>query len=154
MSIKALHRAMPALELNQIGTWLDAGQGAPVSRAAMVLTNAPRGKLSALIMPDAALAQALGWDYLVPLLAQGLSRADLGKRGEDLRLALSSRRRVLLHYLRAYRCPALDMRLCGFIEQVSNEFNFVENAGFVVCKMSLLDSSECFNSFQCVSGRA
>ena len=129
------------LQLNQIGTWLEAGQGAPVSRAAMVLetvlTNAP-----------------LGWDYLVPLLAQGLSRADLGKRGEDLRLALSSRRRVLLHYLRAYRCPALDMRLFGFIEQVSNEFNFVENAGFVVCKMSLLDSSECFNSFQCVSGRA
>ena len=50
---------------------------------------------------------------------------------------------VLLHYLRAYRCPALDSRLCGFLEQVSNEFNFVENAGLVGCKMSLLDSSEC-----------
>ena len=53
----------------------------------MVLTDAPRGELSALILADAALAQALGWDYLVPLLAQGLSRAALGKRGEDLRLA-------------------------------------------------------------------
>ena len=54
----------------------------------------------------------------------------------------------------SFRCSALDLRLCGFIEQVSNEFNFVVNAGFVVCKMSLLDSSECFNSFQCVFGRA
>ena len=54
----------------------------------------------------------------------------------------------------SFRCSALDLRLCGFIEQVCNEFNFVVNAGFVVCKMSLLDSSECFNSFQCVFGRA
>ncbi|UOA20430.1 hypothetical protein DSM14862_03262 (plasmid) [Sulfitobacter indolifex] len=74
--------------------WLDAGQGAPVSRAAMVLemvlTDAPRGELSGLILADAALAQALRWNDLVPLLAQGLSRADLGKRGKDLRLACHS----------------------------------------------------------------
>ncbi|WP_243268109.1 DUF1403 family protein [Sulfitobacter sp. DSM 110093] len=91
VSITALSRAVPTLEREQIAMWLDAGQGAPVSRAAMVLemvlTDAPREELSALILTDAALAQALGWDYLVPLLAQGLNRADLRKRGEDLRRA-------------------------------------------------------------------
>lgn len=91
VSVRALSRAVPTLEQEQIAIWLDAGQGAPVSRAAMVLetvlTNAPRGELSALILADAALAQALRWNDLVPLLSQGLSRADLGKRGEDLRLA-------------------------------------------------------------------
>lgn len=54
----------------------------------------------------------------------------------------------------SFRCSALDLRLRGFIEQVGNEFNFVVNAGFVICKMPLLDSSECCNSFQCVFGRA
>ncbi|MEM5544905.1 DUF1403 family protein [Sulfitobacter sp. AS92] len=91
VAVRALSRAVPTLEQEQIAIWLDAGQGAPVSRAAIVLetvlTNAPRGELSALILADAALAQALRWDDLVPLLAQGLSRADLEKRGEDLRLA-------------------------------------------------------------------
>ena len=52
-----------------------------------LLTGAPQGELPALILADATLAQACGWDHLVPVLAQGLSRADLGKRGEDLRLA-------------------------------------------------------------------
>jgi hypothetical protein len=41
----------------------------------------------ALILADGALAQALGWDHVVPLLAAGLKRADLRKRGDDLRLA-------------------------------------------------------------------
>ena len=53
----------------------------------MVLTEAPRGEVPALILADAALAQALGWDQIVPLLAAGLKRADLRKRGEDLRIA-------------------------------------------------------------------
>ena len=80
-------------------------------------------------------------------------KRDLAIRALDMAVALRQppkgciHHTVLLHYLRAYRCSALDLRLCGFIEQVSNEFNFVVNAGFVVCKMSLLDSSECFNSF-------
>ena len=52
-----------------------------------VLTEAPRAEVPALILADAALAQALGWDYVVPLLAAGLKRADLRKRGYDLRLA-------------------------------------------------------------------
>jgi hypothetical protein len=91
VSIKALGRALAGLEPGQIATWLDAGQGAPVGRAAMVLEavlrEAPRADVAGLILADAALAQALGWDHLVPLLASGLKRADLRKQGDDLRLA-------------------------------------------------------------------
>ena len=90
-SVKALHRALPNFEAGQIAGWLDAGQGAPVIWAAevldTVLTEAPRRELPALVLADAALAHALGWDHLVPLLAAGLKRADLRKRGEVLRLA-------------------------------------------------------------------
>ncbi|KZX98221.1 MULTISPECIES: DUF1403 family protein [unclassified Sulfitobacter] len=91
VSIKALGRALPTLEQGQIATWLDAGQGVPVGRAAMVLEAvfraAPRAEVAALILAEAALSQALGWDHLVPLLAPGLKRADLRKQGDDLRLA-------------------------------------------------------------------
>lgn len=91
VSIKALVRALPAFESGQIAAWLDAGKGAPVTRAAMVLEAAlrevPRADEAALILADTALAQALGWDHLVPLLAAGLKRADLRKQGEDFLLA-------------------------------------------------------------------
>ncbi|MET4104450.1 hypothetical protein ABIE58_003902 [Roseovarius sp. MBR-78] len=91
LSVKALGRALPTFEPDQIATWLDAGQGVPVTRAALVLevvlTDAPRAETSSLILADAALAQALGWDHVVPLLAVGLKRTDLRKRGDDLRLA-------------------------------------------------------------------
>ena len=91
VSIKALGRALPSLDPGQVAAWLDAGQGGPVTRAAMVLeavlTDAPRADAPALILADATLAQALGWDHLVPLLAASLKRADLRKRGDDLRWA-------------------------------------------------------------------
>ncbi len=91
VSINTLVRALPAFERGQIAAWLDAGKGAPVTRATMVLEavmrEAPRADVAGLILADAALAQALGWDHLVPLLASGLKRADLRKRGDDLRLA-------------------------------------------------------------------
>ena len=91
VSIKALGRALAGLEPGQITTWLDAGQGAPVGRVAMVLEavlrEAPRADVAGLILADAALAQALGCHHLVPLLAPGLKRADLRKQGDDLRLA-------------------------------------------------------------------
>lgn len=91
VSIKALGRAFPTFELGQIAAWLDTGKGAPVARAAMVLEAvlraAPRADDAALILADAALAQALSWDPLMPLLAPGLKRADLRKQGDDLRLA-------------------------------------------------------------------
>ncbi len=79
------------VESAQIAAWLDAGQGAPVARAARVLEavlrDAPRGDVPALILADAALAQAFGWEHLAPLLAAGLKRADLRKHGDDLGLA-------------------------------------------------------------------
>lgn len=91
VSVKALHRALPNFEAGQVAEWLDAGRGMPVSRAAAVLetvlTEAPRRELPALVLADATLAHALGWDHLVPLLAAGLKRADLRKSGEELRLA-------------------------------------------------------------------
>lgn len=91
VSVKALSRALPTFKTCQIDTWLDAGNGAPVTRAAVVLeavlTEAPRAEVPTLILADAALAQALGWDHIVPLLAAGLKRTDLRKRGHDLRLA-------------------------------------------------------------------
>ncbi|SER08970.1 DUF1403 family protein [Thalassovita taeanensis] len=91
VSVKALSRALPTIESCQIATWLDAGNGAPLTRTAVVLdavlTEAPRAEVPALILADAALAQALGWDHVVPLLAAGLKRTDLRKRGDDLRLA-------------------------------------------------------------------
>lgn len=91
VSVKALHRALPNFEAGQVAEWLDLGLGTPVSRAAAVLetvlTEVPRRELPALVLADAALAHALGWDHLVPLLAAGLKRADLRGRGEDLRLA-------------------------------------------------------------------
>jgi hypothetical protein len=91
VTVKVLVRALPELQGYQIASWLDAGQGAPVSRAAMVLEavliDAPRAEVPALVLADATLAQALGWDHVVPLLAAGLKRADMRKRGEDLRSA-------------------------------------------------------------------
>lgn len=95
VSVTGLHRALPGLEAGSIAHWLEAGQGAPVTRAAMVLeavlTDAPRAdvdvEVAALILADAALAQALGWGHPVPLLAAGLKRGDLRKRDGDLRHA-------------------------------------------------------------------
>ncbi|PHQ71595.1 MAG: hypothetical protein COB97_01485 [Paracoccus sp.] len=91
VSVKALGRALPSLDPGQIATWLDARSEPPVNRAVMVLeatlTEAPRAEVPALILADAALAHALGWSHVVPLLAAGLKRTDLRKRGHDLRLA-------------------------------------------------------------------
>lgn len=91
VSIGTLRRALPQLDPARIAVWLDAGQGGPVARAAAVLeavlVDAPREEVAALVLADAALAQALGWDRVVPLLAPGLKRADLRKQGDDLRLA-------------------------------------------------------------------
>ncbi|MCE8007112.1 DUF1403 family protein [Aestuariivita sp.] len=91
VSVKALHRALPNVDANQIAIWLDAGQGAPVARAAsvleVVLENRPRDQTAALLLTEAALAQALGWAHVVPLLGLGLKRGDLRKTGAELRLA-------------------------------------------------------------------
>lgn len=91
ISITALHRALPELEAEQIATLLDAGQGAPIACAAAVLQavleERPRDIVTALVLADAALAQALGWEFILPILALGLKRGDLRKTGADLRSA-------------------------------------------------------------------
>ncbi|MEM9700708.1 MAG: DUF1403 family protein [Pseudomonadota bacterium] len=91
VSVKVLDRALPGLDAHQIAVWLDAGQGAPVARAASVLqavlADRPRDPASALILADAALALTLGWSHVLPLLGLGLERADLKKTGEELRMA-------------------------------------------------------------------
>ncbi|WP_306114942.1 MULTISPECIES: DUF1403 family protein [unclassified Roseovarius] len=91
ISVGALHRALPSLAPEQIAEWLDVGQRSPVTRSAAVLktvlAECPREEGSALILAEAALAQALGWKHMVPLLAAGLKRGDLRKRGDDLRQA-------------------------------------------------------------------
>jgi hypothetical protein len=91
ISIKTIHRALPEVAPPQIAGWLTPDRGCPVVRAAAVLeavlTDAPRGEVPALILADAVLAKALGWDHLMPLLGVGLNRTDLRKRGDDLRRA-------------------------------------------------------------------
>ena len=91
VSVTALHRAVPKLEAGQIAAWLEAGQGGPVARAALVLETvlsaAPRAETAALILADAALAQGLGWRYLVPLLSWGIKRRDLRLSGDEMRWA-------------------------------------------------------------------
>lgn len=91
VSVKVLHRALSNLEPEKVAIWLDAGQGTPVSRAASVLqavlADRPRDPAAALLLAEAALAQALGWRHVLPLLALGLKRTDLRKSGEELRLA-------------------------------------------------------------------
>ncbi len=114
VSVSALQRAMPGCAAPQIAVWLDrhnmraAGQGTPVGQASRVLeavlADMPRAEVPALILADAALAQALSWDHLVPLLATGLKRADLRKRGDDLRLACH--RAVIASVLDAGRLAA------------------------------------------------
>ena len=121
LSVKALARALPDAEARRIASWLDAGRGTPVTRAAMVLeavwTEAPRADLPALVLADAALAQALGWPHLVPLLAAGLTRADLRKRGEDLRLACH--RALLAAAVEALRLSADLSRRAAHLKAVA-----------------------------------
>ena len=97
VSVSALHRAIPDLEPEQIAMWLDvsdprgAGQGAPIPRAASVLhtvlADRPCDPTTALLLADAAMAKAIGWSHVLPLLALGLKRSDLRKSDEELRLA-------------------------------------------------------------------
>ena len=91
ISVGALQSALPQLAAEDIAAWLDAGQGGPVAQASGVLEKvfaaAPREEAAALILADAALTKAVGWDHLVPLLSVGLKRHDLRKTGDGLRLA-------------------------------------------------------------------
>lgn len=121
VSVKALRRALPSIAPDRIATWLDAVQGAPVTRAAMVLEavlrDEHRADAAALILADAALAQALNWTHLVPLLAAGLKRADLRKRGDDLRLACH--RAIVVSAVEAVRLAADLARRAAHLQAVA-----------------------------------
>lgn len=86
-----LHAVLPARDRADIARWRAAGQGAPIARAAavleVVLAEVPRAETAALILAEAALAQALGWARITPVLTPGLRPRDLRKTGADLRLA-------------------------------------------------------------------
>jgi hypothetical protein len=121
VSVKALRRSLPEIEAGRIAEWLDAGLGAPIARAAMVLemvlTVSPRQEVPALILADAALAQALGWDHLAPLLAAGLKRGDLRKRGCDL--CLACHRAVVASTIEAVRMAADLARRTALLKAVA-----------------------------------
>lgn len=121
VAVKALHRALPGQPPERIAAWLEAGQGAPVARAAAVigavLADAPRAATEALILGDGALAQALGWDHLVPLLATGLKPRDLRNTGDELRLACH--RAVVASVLEASRLAADLTRRAGRLRGVA-----------------------------------
>lgn len=89
LAAQAIQRALPHLSAETIAA--GPAQGAPVARAARVLEAvldaAPREEAAALILADAALARAMGWRHLLPLLAVGIRRADLRRSGDELRLA-------------------------------------------------------------------
>ena len=120
VSVKAMHRAMPDLEPEKIATWLDAGQGAPVARAASVLqavlADRPRDPATALILADAALAQTLGWSHVLPLLGLGLKRADLKKTGAELQTA--SHRAIVAAAVEAMREAAELARRAARLKEV------------------------------------
>jgi hypothetical protein len=105
ISLAGLRRAFPSHDPVQLADWLDAGQGGPVSKAAcvleLILDDAPRDDVTALVLADAVLARALGWDHLIPILTHGLKRSDLPKRGGDLRL--TCHRAIVLGCIEAVR---------------------------------------------------
>lgn len=102
-SVATLVKALPVPLADHIPVWLDVGQGGrlekdglagcltPVGQAArvleVVLAEFPREEAAALIMADAVLARALGWDHIVPVFAAGLKRRYLRAGGDELRLA-------------------------------------------------------------------
>jgi len=85
-----LEKVVAGLPVEQIANYLKGGEGNPVDRAVAVLDavlrDAPRAETTALILADAALAKALGWDLLLPLLSVALKPRDVRLRGDDLRL--------------------------------------------------------------------
>lgn len=120
VSITALRRALPLIDAEEIAVWLDAGQGAPVARAGSVLqaviAERPQDPAPALIVADAALARALEWRHVLPLLGRGLKRADLRKSGVELRMA--SHRAIIAAAVEATREAADLARRAARLKEV------------------------------------
>lgn len=91
ISVANLGRALEGVAPERIALILKATGPTSVDRAAQVieavLTDSPRGEIAALILADAVLALALGWDHLLPLLGPVMTARDLRLRGDDLRLS-------------------------------------------------------------------
>lgn len=92
ISVSRLIRVMPQIAADDVTLWLSNGKnGDPIDRACTVLETAlaayPYEEGAALILADAALAQALGWPFILPLLAVGLKPRDLQKSGQELTVA-------------------------------------------------------------------
>lgn len=94
-TVTSLRRVLPWVPVENLAEWLDVGRlsGAtsPVAQAAVTLETVraqrPGDETAALISAEAALAQALRWRQVVPVLSPYLRSKDLLKSGEDLRLA-------------------------------------------------------------------
>ncbi|MBL4929445.1 DUF1403 family protein [Tabrizicola sp. KVB23] len=91
ISVAQLGKVLEGVSPELIALCLEAKGVTPIARAAavmeIVLSDAPRAETTALILADAALAQATGSEHLVPLLSLAMKPRDLARRGEDLRLA-------------------------------------------------------------------
>lgn len=91
LSAAHLAQVLAAPDPARISQQLAPGAGPALRRAAAViqhvLTDTPRAEPAALILADAALAQAMGWPHLVPVLALSLRPRDLRLRDDALRHA-------------------------------------------------------------------
>lgn len=133
VSARTLTRALPGIAPDTLARWRASGTGAPVARAAGVLETVlredPRAETAALILANAALAQGLGWDHLMPLLEVGLKRSDLRADGDDLRLACH--RAVIAGAIEATRLAADVTRRAARLRAVAPKLR-AKGAGAVV----------------------
>lgn len=86
-----LQRALPAMSQDLFDIWDMAGPDAPVVRAASVIERVmaagPRNTLAAAVLADAALSQALRWEFLLPILGSTMIGRELALQGPDLQAA-------------------------------------------------------------------
>lgn len=106
-----LRRALPQLSMAQLETWAAPATRNAITQAAhvaqAVMADLPRGETAALVLADAALARALGWRHIVPLLGLGLSRRDLRTDADDLQLACA---RAIIRNSRTALATARDLK--------------------------------------------
>jgi len=67
----------------ELGTLVGSPVGQAAQILAIVLRQFPRQEAAALMLADVALARALGWDRMMPLLAVHLSRKDIRAISND-----------------------------------------------------------------------
>jgi hypothetical protein len=91
VSVAGLGPVLEGIPADLIAGCLDQPGATPVDRAAGVLDAVlgarPRAETAALILAEAALARAMGWGHILPLLSLVVTLRDLRLRGDGLRLA-------------------------------------------------------------------